>query len=88
MGSIDHGLGGFDGFGTDLISENLSDPPNQWSIHLATQIQETTHRWPAQTKVYATLALSLLGSGWYNRRRTVRKTAALILEPARVTIDE
>ena len=25
----------------DLICENPSDPPNPWSIHVATQIQDT-----------------------------------------------
>ena len=42
IGSIDHGLGGLDGFALDLICENPSDPPNPWSIHLATHIQDTT----------------------------------------------
>jgi len=35
-GSMDHGLGGLAGF-ADLICENPSNPPNPWSIPLATQ---------------------------------------------------
>ena len=39
---MDRGLGGLDGSARIWICENPSNLPNPWSIHLATQIQDTT----------------------------------------------
>ena len=73
IGSIDPGLGRFDGFTTDLISENPSDPPNPWSIH-------RQHRFKTPPSSHLLTALNHSDKFQRGRQSTMSTIARFITE--------